>query len=52
MARTTITMPDGLTEEAHKRGICVSHVASNAVMSEIVSRVEQEKKAGLYKEVK
>lgn len=52
MARTTITMPDGLVVKAHEHGICVSHVAANAVLSEIILKVEQEKKAGLFKEVK
>jgi hypothetical protein len=52
MARTTIIMPDGLSDKARKHGLCISQIAAKAVLSELVSRVEQEKKTGLSKEVK
>ena len=52
MARTTITMPDGLVDTAHKYGICVSRVAADAVKSEIEWKVERMKKMDLYREGK
>lgn len=52
MDRLDLTLPKGLKQKAKEHGICISQFVAQALLSEIVRKVEMEKKAGLTGEKK